>query len=85
MPGSFAAGPCGRIAGGVESSQTATVLTLSAAVRIAGSADFSFLQSQPAGSVTGAALSGTPAMRAFSISFLHLGLPVYLRGIYPWQ
>jgi hypothetical protein len=68
---SFVTGGRGRIACGIKTTQTAAILAFPAAMRVAGSAHFAFLQRQTAGSVAGMALSSPLAMRAFSIRFRH--------------
>ncbi len=52
----------GRLAGSVKASQTSTVLALSASVREAGGAGLSFLQRQPAGSMTRVTYAGPLAV-----------------------
>lgn len=70
---------CG-ITGGVKSTHTATVLAFTASMGITRITGFPFLQGQPAGSVTGAALSGSFTVRAFSIRFGHCPASFSLEG-----
>jgi hypothetical protein len=66
-----------RLACCIESAQAAAILAFSASVRVAGCADFPFLQRQPAGPVAGVASSGSLAVRAFMIGFSHSQPPSF--------